>query len=94
MLQLIFKFDVKVADLFFLSLRSIPDILSNIPPYPPEVSEVQYVAGQIADTMVDPRFSDSKVRLFLYIVFILFLSYLQFRIIFNVTVFEIHESSE
>lgn len=44
---------------------SIPDILSNIPPYPPEVSEVQYVAGQIVDTMVDPRFSDSKFLKFM-----------------------------
>lgn len=41
--------------------RGVPDILSNL--YSPEISELQYVAGQVAHSMNEPRFTDSKVWL-------------------------------
>lgn len=45
--------------------RGVPDILSSL--YSPEISELQYVAGQVANSMNEPRFTDSKVRHLLFV---------------------------
>lgn len=64
-----FDFNANWAQEYFKEsppFAGIPDIISNVPTYlPAEISELQYVAGQVADSMNDRRFTHSKFLKFM-----------------------------
>ncbi|XP_065218864.1 peroxisomal targeting signal 1 receptor [Planococcus citri] len=64
-----FDFNANWAQEYFKEsppFAGIPDVITNVPAYlPAEMSELQYVAGQVADSMSDQRFTHSKFLKFM-----------------------------